>query len=125
MKHLIIDTEQEAILRQAIIGVTAFLTARATRRDPLGMISKAYRLQERKCANLSFQLDQPSLATWQQIDMVAQAQFAHLLEAFQAAKSAPAKAVVYTQIHAFIAAQRAYPETAPALNQHIQGEITQ
>lgn len=125
MKHLIIDTEQEAILRQAVAGVTAFLMARATRRDPLGLISKAYRLQERKCSNLSFQLDQDPIATYQQLPVDRQADFEKLLTQFLEQKSAPARAVLYTHIHAFIMAQRHKPEGRKRITEKLQGEISQ
>ncbi len=125
MKHLIIDTEQEAILRATLHGVSAFLEARASRRDPFGTVSKAYRLQERKCANLDFQLQQPPIAAWQQIDMARQGEFHQLVNAFIEATSATRKAVIYTQILAFITAQRHAPEGRAAISQKLKGEISE
>lgn len=109
MKPLLIDTEQEAILRQTITGVSAFLLARCERRDPIGIISKAYQLQDRKCANMLFQLDQPPLAMWEDLPKHAQDDFDKLLHAWTAERSEHYRSILYRQILAFMNAHRAQP----------------
>lgn len=118
MRHLIIDSEQAAILATTLEGVSAFLRARAARRDPAGFISKAYQLQDHKVANLKFQLAQGDIAKYEELSEAKQSSFSDIIEAFANAKQDHARALLYTQIHAFIAAQRVdRPQTSFA--QHL------
>lgn len=122
MKHLILDTEQEAIVRQSLAGATAFLTARVLRRDPAGMLSKALALQERKVANMQFQLDQPPLAGWLDLIEANKPAFETMVLAFSKATTEHQKAVLYTQIHAFISANRKAEPDFKTGNHKISGD---
>lgn len=122
MKHVILDTEQEAILRATLSGVASFLAARATRRDPFRVISKAAALQERKCANLLFQLDQPPLASFDKIEATAKGHFVAMLKAYLAADQEHMRAVLWTQILALMLAQRADTDPPKAIIDKLKGE---
>lgn len=122
MKHLIIDTEQEALLRQCLAMATGFLTARVERRDPAGFLSKALALQERKIANVQFQIDQPPIAGWLELDDAAKTEFLERLRALQTAEREHTRHVLYTQLLAFIMAHRAKPLERPQLSSRLTGE---
>lgn len=122
MKHVILDTEQEAILRATLSGVASFLSARATRRDPFRVISKASALQERKCANLLFQLEQPPLASFDKIEATAKGHFIALIKSYLEADREHMRAVLWTQILAFMLAQRAEHEGPRAAIEQVSTE---
>lgn len=124
MKMCTIDTEQEAILRATLSGVASFLKARSFRRDPFRVISRAADLQERKCANLLFQLDQPPICGWQQVKEPQREHFRAMVKAMADAKTPHFEDVMYSQIFAFITSQRAEPDPDARLVHKQEAAIT-
>lgn len=123
MKHLIIDSEQEAMLTASLGGIAEFLRARSVRRDPLGVISRAAALQQRKVENMTFQLQQPPLARFEQVEPERVANFEKLLRTYLSAETAHMKSMLWTHILAFMLAQRAQSEPPKLPIEKLEGEI--